>query len=268
MTHSPPHQAIVLAAGLGTRLLPLTQKIPKPALPVGGIPILLFNLYLLQAAGIREIVLNLHHRPERIRKLLQGAGRLGLRLHYSLEPKILGTAGGIAQALAQMKRRSTFVLNGDILMDLDLQALARLHQKSGAKATLACVPKGLAKVSGFVESDAQGRIFRIAGGPPCPSPHPRLMSSIFSGVHLLEPELFEDYPRKAFGCIIRQIYQPALLRGVRLMAYRHAGSWWDLGSLKELKRADQLLWSSGASDSILKLWNKVRKWARPLFNHP
>jgi len=262
---SHPRQAIVLAAGLGTRLLPITKKSPKPMLPVGGVPILLFNLYLLKQAGIREVTINLHHRPEQIRRLLKDGRRLGLRLRYSFEPRILGTAGGIAQALNRMKNASTFVLNGDILFDLDLGALAATHQKTGALATLACVPKDRAQVSSFVESDSQGRIYRIAGDPPLPRTPPRLHADIFSGAHLLEPELFAAYPRGRFGCVVRQVYQPALERGARLQAYLHRGSWWDLGSLAEWRRIDQGLWRRRLAPGILNLWEEVQTWARGLF---
>ncbi|HCU24016.1 MAG TPA: hypothetical protein DF383_03285 [Deltaproteobacteria bacterium] len=255
-----PRQAIILAAGLGTRLRPLTNFVPKPILPVGGVPILLFNLFLLKRAGVREITVNLHHRPEKIRRLLGSGRSLGLKLRYSLEPQILGTAGGIAKALAGMRRESVFVLNGDIIMDLDLAALAALHRRSRALATLACIPQDRARVKSFVEYDAKGRIFRIAGEPP-QIKTPRLTAAIFSGIHLLEPELFAGYPPDTFACVIRQIYQPALARGKRLQAYRHRGSWWDLGSLEELQRIDRALWERKLPRPVLRLWEEVQRWA-------
>lgn len=258
-----PRQAIVLAAGLGTRLRPLTLRVPKPALPVGGLPILLYNLYLLREAGVGRITINLHHLPQVIRRLL-GSGRpLGLKLGYSFEPKILGTAGGIAQALGAMPSEATFVLNGDILSDLDLKKMAAEHFRAQARATLACVPKNWAQVTSFVEYDKGGRIWRIAGDPPAIAP--KLTSAIFSGAHLLDPALFEGYPRHHFGCVIRQVYQPALKRGERLQAYRHNGAWWDLGTLEELKSVDAGLWRRSWPPSVLDLWGEVRRWAAPLF---
>ncbi|MCE9626044.1 MAG: nucleotidyltransferase family protein [Deltaproteobacteria bacterium] len=256
-----PQQAIVLAAGLGTRLRPLTDVVPKPVLPVGGVSILLFNLYLLKQAGIRDVTINLHHLPNRIRKLFRDGKSLGLRLRYSFEPRILGTAGGIAQALLDMAPRPTFILNGDILFDLDLKKMAEVHRRSGARATLACIPKDRAQVSSFVEFDAAGRIRRIAGGPALEGKIPRLKEAIFSGAHLLEPELFAGYPRHEFGCVIRQVYQPALQRGEKLQAHEHRSSWWDLGSLGELKRVDRGLWRRELSPPILRLWEQVRRWA-------
>ncbi|HKX12265.1 MAG TPA: NDP-sugar synthase [bacterium] len=261
-----PRQAIVLAAGLGTRLRPLTLRIPKPALPLGGVPILFFNLILLKNAGIRRVTINLHHRPEVIRNLLGNGRHWGLDLRYSYEPKILGTAGGIAQALDGMKKEATFILNGDILMDLDLKAMAAEHFRTAAKATLACVGRDRAKVTSFVEHDKQGKIWRIAGAPSDKSPP--LTSAIFSGAHLLDPRLFANYPRHQFGCVIRQVYQPALERGERLQAYHHRGAWWDLGTLEELKGVDLGLWRRSWPKPVLDLWSAVRRWAPLLLHRP
>jgi len=260
-----PRQAIVLAAGLGTRLKPLTLRIPKPALPVGGLPILLYNLFLLKEAGVERITLNLHHRPEVIRKLLGSGEALGIQLRYSYEPKILGTAGGIAQALEGMEREPSFVMNGDILMDVDLKKVAAIHLQSKARATLVCVPKDRARVTSFVELDRRGRVWRIAGAPELARPRPKLRKTIFSGVHLLDPALFDGYPLHRFGCVIRQVYQPALEMKERLEAYQHQGSWWDLGTLEELKWVDAALWTRSLPLPILEIWDRVRRWSAPLF---
>jgi len=256
-----PRQAVVLAAGLGTRLKPLTLKTPKPALPVGGLPILFFNLFLLKRAGVRDVVVNLHHLPEKIRPLLARSKRLGLDIGYSLEPKILGTAGGIAQALRKMRPEPTYVLNGDILCDVDLRKFADAHRKSRARATLVCLPKDRAEVKSFVESDAKDRIWRIAGEPQKKFRRKKLKKWIFSGIHLIDPALLKGYPRSQFGCIIRQVYQPALERGDKLLAWIHRKDWWDLGSPRELTRVDRLLWSGKADPAILNLWREAKKWA-------
>ncbi len=260
-----PTQAIVLAAGLGTRLRPLTNEIPKPLLPVGGVPILLFNLYLLKQAGIKNITLNLHHQPQKVMRLLGAGKSLGLNLHYSLEPKILGTAGGIAQALHQMKPITTFVVNGDILCDVDLRKMYQRHQEARALATLACVPKDRAKVESFVEFSESGKIFRIAHQPPSQFSWPKLQKGIFSGIHLIEPKVLQNYPTHYPGCIIREVYQPLLAQGGCLQTYFHSGAWWDLGSIEELKSVDQGLWRETLSENILRQWKEIRTWSKSLF---
>lgn len=259
-----PRQAIVLAAGLGTRLQPLTFRVPKPALPVGGVPILYYNLALLRDAGVRKVVINLHHLPRVIEDLIRRQRPPGLQISFSLEPKILGTAGGIAKALSRMDSAPTFVLNGDILCDADLAAVSRMHRRTRAVATLVVLPKDRAKVESFVEADRGGRIWRIAGGPPDVEAPSRVKKFIFSGIHLVDPALFAGYPRRTFGCVVRQIYQPALERGLRLQSYRHRGEWWDLGSLGELKGADHLLWKGRGGRKIQTL----RRAAVRLFDGP
>jgi mannose-1-phosphate guanylyltransferase len=262
-----PRQAIVLAAGLGTRLRPLTYRVPKPALPVGGLPILFYNLFLLKEAGVRDVIINLHHQPKKIIRLLEPRRNLGMRIRFSMEPRILGTAGGIAEALRRMKKTPTFVINGDILCDANLRRLYGVHRRTGARATLMCVSKDRAEVDSFVEADGRGRIRRIAGAPRASDRLPSLKKMIFSGIHLIEPSLFAGYPKHTFGCVIRQVYQPALARGERLQAFFHEKEWWDLGSLSQIKRIDRRLWRGETSAGIRNLRREASFWARPLFHH-
>lgn len=262
-----PKQAIILAAGLGTRLRPLTHRVPKPGLPVRGIPILLFNLFLLKEAGIHEVTLNLHHLPQALKKLLHRAPQLGLKIHYSRETKILGTAGGIAKALGTLRPRTTLILNGDIVTDLDLHKMNQVHQRTQACATLGLVPTDRARVKSFVEFNAAGRILKIAGRPKSAAGKAakNLTKGIFSGTHIIHPSLFARYPKNTFGCVIRQIYQPALELEKPIQSYLHRGAWWDLGNLEELKRVDQLLWEGGKDPTMDKMAAEVFRWSRPLF---
>ena len=260
-----PRQAIILAAGLGTRLRPLTDHIPKPALPVGGVPILFYHLALLRRVGIRDVVINLHHRPKRICALLSRAGQWGFKIRYSFEPKILGTAGGIFQALNTMRKEPTFVLNGDVLCDIDLKAMFRVHHQAAAQATLAAVEPGDTEITSFIESDKKGCIRRIAGEPLLSAPPKKMRKSIFSGIHLLQPELFRSYPEHSFGCVVRQIYQPALGRAERLQAYFHRGAWWDLGTIPQLTQVDTLLYQQKISKSVIELWREAKRLSRGIF---
>jgi mannose-1-phosphate guanylyltransferase len=263
-SHAFPRQAILLAAGLGTRLRPLTYRIPKPALPVGGIPIILFNLYLLKKAGIKKVVINLHHQPAPLQKLLKDAGRhLGLKIEWSLEKNILGTAGGIAKALRKLKPELTFILNGDILLDLNLKKMMVQHRHRGAAATLAVVPPDRASVKNFVEFAADKRIYRI-GGIPTGKVRAHLSKGIFAGAHLVDPQLFRSVPRRQFTCVIQDVYQQALAQGVLLLSYSHGGHWWDLGDLKSLKEVDHSLWNGTAPKAILQLWQEVRTWSQSI----
>ncbi len=176
-------KAMVLAAGLGTRLRPLTDILPKPLLPVAGRPLLEWNLLLLKRHGITEVIINLHHLGEQIVRALGDGARLGLRLAYSHEPTLQGTGGGIKQAAPFLKDGAFLVLNGDTLSDCDLTALIATHRASGALATLAVRDDPEAATWGPVALDAQGRILQINGKPPLAEPRAALPACMFAGIH-------------------------------------------------------------------------------------
>src|SRR5262245_35913784 len=136
--------AIVLTAGLGTRLRPLTDVRAKPAIPVAGEPMIRRIIAWLASHGVNELVLNLHHRPDSITAVVGDGTDLGVRVKYSWEqPRILGSAGGPRQALPISGvdgGDDVLIVNGDTITDLDLPALARAHAASGGLVTLALVP--------------------------------------------------------------------------------------------------------------------------------
>ena len=131
--------ALVLTAGLGTRLHPLSDVRAKPALPVAGEPLIARILTWLHRAGIRRVVLNLHHRPETITRIVGDGSRFGVSVRYSWEPDILGSAGGPARALPLLESDRFFIVNGDTLTNVDLAALAHQHVDTNALVTMAVV---------------------------------------------------------------------------------------------------------------------------------
>ena len=118
-----PMKAMILAAGLGTRLRPLTDTTPKPLLPVAGTPLIVWNLLLLKRHGFQDVIINLHHLGSMIEQALGDGSRYGLRIVYSYEPVILGTGGGLKQAEPHFSGEPVLVLNGDTLVEIDLGAL-------------------------------------------------------------------------------------------------------------------------------------------------
>jgi len=134
---APP--ALVLTAGLGTRLRPLTWIRAKPAVPVGSEPLIARILRGLATAGVRDAMLNLHHRPESITAVVGDGADFGLRVRYSWEAPVLGSAGGPRRAFSLVSDDELLVVNGDTLTDVDLEALAAAHRASGALVTLALV---------------------------------------------------------------------------------------------------------------------------------
>ncbi len=200
----PP--ALVLAAGLGTRLEPLTCVRAKPAVPVGGRPIVIRILEQLARAGVTDVVVNLHHRPETVTRAVGHGGAAGVRVRYSWEPAILGSAGGPRQALPLLGSRF-FIVNGDTLTDLapeTLTALAQAHDRSGAAVTLAVMPHPDPARYGGIATDGDGcaTAFTRAAGPP---------SAHFTGVQIAEASLFADLPAREPAATIGGVYDRWLL---------------------------------------------------------
>jgi mannose-1-phosphate guanylyltransferase len=212
---------MILAAGLGTRLRPLTDELPKPLVPVGDRPAVAHVAARLAAAGVREAVLNTHHlasafTPERL------AG-LPIAVHPIHEPEILGTAGAVANAAELLGEGSVVVWNGDILAEVDVAALFAAHLDAGAAATLAVAPR--TDDRGTVGIGAGGRVVRLRGerfGE-------ELGSADFLGVQIVAPELRATFPRP--GCLVDDGYRPALRRGLLVGTFAVEGPWDDIGMI-------------------------------------
>ena len=213
-------RALILAAGFGTRLGSLSDERPKPLLPVCDVPVIRYNLALLEAAGFTEVMVNLHHRGELLEQEL-GATSGSLRIHYSREPEILGTGGGIKQAAAWLTdggRERFLVLNGKLVIDLDLAGLLAADPAEGAAATLCVRAVDDPDRWGAVETRGP-RVVRIVGKG---ADGPADAKWMFTGVHVLSPEIVARLP-EGFSCIVRQGYIPALAAGTAIAMHRYDG---------------------------------------------
>lgn len=221
-------RAMLLTAGLGERMRPLTDEVPKPALPVLGRPIVVQLLRWLAQLEPEHVVLNLHHRPEALRELLGDGGSGGLpRLRYSHEPAILGTAGGLRRAAPLLRGRGPIVVsNSDFLSDIDLHAVVGQHRESGHLATLVLAPR----VPGYsrVDVDAEGRVVSLAGTPGVDAD--RIAASfLFTGCHVLAEDVLTRIPHDGPSDIVRDVYRALAAEG-RLGAYVHQGFWREFGT--------------------------------------
>jgi NDP-sugar pyrophosphorylase family protein len=153
---------MILAAGLGTRMRPLSQLRPKPVLPVRGLPLVAYGLALLARHGAQEIAINLHHQPDAVREAALRFAPPGVALHFSLETELLGTGGGIRR-LAGFLRASDpcLVLGGDMLLDVDLSAVVHRHREHGAALTLVLRDDARGATFGTIGVDDEGRVRRI-----------------------------------------------------------------------------------------------------------
>ena len=220
-------KAMILAAGFGTRLRPLTIVTPKPLLPVGGRPMIVWNLLLLRRHDIRDVMINLHHLGTMIEQSLGDGAQFGMRITYSREPVILGTGGGIKQVEAWFSGEPALVLNGDTLFDLDLTALVAFHRRHDAAATLVLREDPDAARWGLVEVSDQSEVIRITGrGSTTSIP---TSARMFAGIHILHPRLLHVLEAGRESSII-DAYVAGIRRGERIMGYDFAGYWNDVGT--------------------------------------
>lgn len=227
---------MVLAAGLGLRMRPLTERRAKPALPVLDRPLIAWTLERLVRAGVTDVVVNLHHRPASVRRVVGDGRRFGLRVRYSFEREILGTAGGPRKARRLLGQGPVLLVNGDVLFDFDLAAIVERHRRSGAAATLALKPNPDPRSYGAVVTDRRGRILSLAGKPR-PA---RGRVSLFTGVHVLEPTLLERL-RPGVSDSVRDLYAPLVAEGALLLGIRAKGAWYDLGGPSQYLSAQRRL---------------------------
>ena len=226
-------RAVVLAAGLGTRLRPLTETEPKPALPVAGVPVAGRTLTLLAKAGCEAAAVNLHHRGDRLVTAL-GDRVGGMPLVYSEEEEIQGTLG----ALWPLKEFCAaadllVVINGDSLCRWPLIRLLRAHQRDGAAATLLLSSRAdPARFGGGVGVDAEGGIVTFRAGPV----EEAARRLVFAGVHVFEPGRLEGL-EPGFADFIGDLYEPLLERGERIAGVETRRPWHDLGTPERYRQA-------------------------------
>lgn len=217
---------MILAAGRGERLRPLTERIPKPLVPLGGEPLIVHQLRWLHRAGIRDIVVNLHHLGDAIEHALGDGSGLGVRIRYSREAELLDTGGGVRQALPHLGPGPFLVLNGDIWTSY---AFGNLVASRPAKAHLVLTPTPPHKHHADFRINATGDALRVQRGPT--------NDLTYCGIAVLDESLFVDTPDGAFS-----LTDP-LFRAVNageVTGEVFGGTWIDIGTPAELQRARRL----------------------------
>ncbi len=223
-------KAMILAAGLGERMRPLTADRAKPSLPLLNRTVITQTLQLLRQHGVTEAVINLHYEPESIRGIVGDGNRHGIKVHYSEEPIILGTAGGLKKAEPFLRGPSPFfMVNGDCVSDCDLTTALKKHRESRALATLILMPPVPGADYGMVEVSDRERVVRIAGKPEG-GPEPGTSHYHFSGIHVLEPEIFDTIPGKGKVEINSEVYPALIKAGKVIKSSVHTGFWRELGT--------------------------------------
>jgi mannose-1-phosphate guanylyltransferase len=239
-------KAMVLAAGLGLRMRPLTLLRAKPALPVLNRPLLHWTMERLARAGARDVVVNLHHLPETVTEVLGSGRRFGLRIRYAREETILGTGGGPRAVRGWLGKEPLLIVNGDVLFDLDLRRLLAAHRASGARATLALRQNPVPYAYSPVVSDRKGRILSIAGRPK--RAHGAV--TMFASVHVLDPALLDRLPEGVSDSVL-DLYIPLLAEGAHLQGVRTRGAWYDFGRPSLYRDAQLRLLPGRGRDRVL-----------------
>jgi mannose-1-phosphate guanylyltransferase len=218
---------MVLAAGLGTRLRPLTYEISKPMVPVLDRPVMEHIVDLLTRHGFTQVIANLHHFEQSIREYF------GARLSYSYEPELLGTAGGVRKCAGFLGDEAFLVISGDALTDIDLQAFAARHRDAGGIATLAVKRVPDTREYGVVLHDPAGR---VTGFQEKPDPDEALSDLGNCGIYIFDPAIFDYFPSRPFADWAQDVF-PALLDADAPFYIHELSEYWnDVGSLAELRR--------------------------------
>jgi NDP-sugar pyrophosphorylase family protein len=269
-------RAMILAAGYGTRLWPLTIDRAKPAIPFMGHPLVGYVAGYLARYGFVDVVVNLHHRPESVREALGDGSRFGARFHYVEEHEILGTGGAIANARSLLEADAFVVVNGKIATDIDLTAALDTHRKERALATLVLRPNPVRERYSVVNT--RDGLVKGFGGYPTSDNASVDAPLMFTGIQVLDPRVFKYIPRgddgrAIFSHTVTDVYLPAIERGERIAAHVAGGYWHELSTVRRyldtsvelLKRegrdvelGEGSCVDAGASVTESVLWEDVR----------
>jgi NDP-sugar pyrophosphorylase family protein len=220
-------KAILLAGGKGTRLRPLTVHTPKPIVPILNRPFLYYQIDLLrQIPEIDEVILSLNYQPRRIEEIFGEGEGLGIRVRYVVEPMPLGTGGAVRYA-GDSLTESVVVFNGDVLTQVDLAAVLRLHRERKAKATIVLTPVENPRAYGLVETDRDGNIQRFLEKP---GDNEITCNTINAGIYVLEPETFSRIPKDTAWSIERSFFPSLIEDRETFVAYVYDGYWIDIGT--------------------------------------
>ena len=230
-------KAMILAAGLGTRLRPLTWERAKPAVPLLGKPLIIHLLETLTTWGAHGFRINLHHLPRTIERIFDVSPWNDLPVSFSFETRILGTAGGLKANEAFFDQGTFLMVNADIQMDFPLAEALAMHRDRRALATLLLFPQKPPYPYYPMRIDADHRLVNFKGFGVERSPTQGVY--VFTGVHIIEPEIFSYIPEGRFSSIVDEAYVAALRDGKAVYGFPVSGYWNDLGDPRRYLQAQR-----------------------------
>jgi len=231
-------RAMVMAAGAGTRLQPLTLAVPKPLVPIANRPVLEYTIENLRRHGITDLVLNLHSHPDMIRRHFGDGSAWGVQIQYSHEPKLLGTAGGVKKVENFLNQGTFLVLSGDGLTDINLTELLSFHRRRKSFATIALKAVDLRFEYGVTLMNPQGRIRRFVEKPNWSDVFSNLVNT---GIYVFEPEVLKAIPKGRVYDFGHQFWPKMLKEHRPIYGYETQSYWCDVGNLAEYRRAQHAI---------------------------
>jgi len=226
-------KAFVMAAGAGTRLRPLTLQIPKPMVPIANKPVIEHTIENLAKHGFTDAVLNLHLFPETIKNYLGNGKKYGINLHYSLEKKLMGTAGGLKK-VEQYFNDTFVVMSGDGLTDINLIKAISFHKAKKALATIVLKDVDSRFDYGIIFTNKNGRISKFVEKP---SWSEVFASTVNTGIYIIEPKVFEYIPKNKVFDFAKDLWPLLLKKKLPIFGYETNEYWADVGNMKEYRKA-------------------------------
>ncbi|HSP63393.1 MAG TPA: NDP-sugar synthase [Pyrinomonadaceae bacterium] len=243
-------KAMILAAGYGARLWPLTADRTKPALPVLGKPLVGYVAEYLAQQGIEDVIVNLHHRPDSVRLALGDGSQFGVRLQYVHEPVILGTSGALDNAREMIGAETFVVINGKLITDIDLRAVIETHQRTGALATLA-LRRNVARERFSIVETVDGFVTRFGGMPAAAAASDSVEAEaplMFTGIQVMDSRIFDYIPPGVFSHTTIDVFPRAIAKGERIAAHIGEGMWFELSTLQRYLDISLALLNQRGSD--------------------
>lgn len=231
-------KAIILAAGFGTRLFPLTIDRTKPAIPFLGKPLVGYVAEYVAKYGFNEVVVNLHHQPESVIEALGDGSEFGVKIHYTIEnPRILGTAGALDNARELLQDDTFVIVNGKLITDINISEAIETHKRTGALATMVLKPN--IKREKFTEVNVKDLQVTGFGGDAHPFTAEEIRDTtgglttplMFTGIHILEPRVFDYIPKGVYSDIVPTFYNPAIRNGEKIAAHITNADWYELSTI-------------------------------------
>ena len=223
---------MVLAAGVGSRLDPLTSEVPKPLVPVGGVPVMEHLLNLLKEHGFGEVCANLHYLPEKIESYFEKHKLEGIDLSFHREEKLSGDAGGVRACQSFLKHGTFIVLSGDLLTDANLTQIVKEHKSKGALATIAI--RAVEDVTRFGVAVLKENGF-ISGFQEKPKAEQALSNLISTGIYVLEPKVFDYIPETGEYGFGRQLFPELVKLGLPVLGVKIDDYWSDVGTIEQYR---------------------------------